>query len=47
MKEPIYGMCIHCGAVEVKLNQLLGYKDLSDIGESNRYPYGNGCEVCD
>ena len=45
--EPVYGMCTHCGAVEVELvNGVSGYRDLSQEGESERYPVGYGCEVC-
>lgn len=42
----VYGMCLHCGSVEVELNNQTGTKDLSDIGESASYPVGYGCEVC-
>lgn len=46
-RPPVYGMCTHCGAVEVQLlNGVTGHRDLSDIGESDRYPVGYGCEVC-
>ena len=41
-----YGMCTHCGAVEVLLNSVTGHRDLSHMGESSRYPTGHGCEVC-
>ena len=45
--EPTYGMCLHCGSVEVALvNGVAGYRDLSDIGEHERYPVGYGCEMC-
>lgn len=48
MEEPVYGMCIHCGSIEVRLTHPpFGTRDLSDIGESDRYPLGSGCEVCD
>jgi hypothetical protein len=43
---PTYGHCTHCGAVEVALAQVAGYRDLSAIGESDRYPVGYGCELC-
>ena len=45
-KEPIYGLCVACGSVEVALVRFTGYRDLSGIGESTRYPTGYGCEVC-
>lgn len=41
-----YGLCTHCGSVEVALNCVTGTRDLSDIGESDTYPTGYGCEVC-
>lgn len=41
-----YGLCLHCGSVEVALNCVTGTRDLSDIGESDTYPTGYGCEVC-
>ena len=44
--EPTYGMCTGCGSVEVALNRVTGYRDLSSMGESSRYPTGYGCEVC-
>lgn len=44
--EQVYGMCTHCGAVEVLLMQPYGFRDLSSIGESPDYPVGYGCEVC-
>ncbi len=43
---PRYGMCTACGSVEVELNFVTGLRDLSHIGESDRYPTGYGCEVC-
>lgn len=46
-REPAYGMCTACGSVEVALNQVAGYRDLSDMGESSAYPTGYGCEMCD
>lgn len=42
-----YGQCTACGAIEVALNFVQGYLDLSSIGESSRYPQGYGCELCD
>lgn len=47
MPEIVYGLCTHCGAVEVRLNRPSGTRDLSHIGESSEYPVGYGCEVCD
>ncbi len=45
--ETTYGMCLHCGSVEVALIEgVAGYRDLSDIGEHERYPVGWICEVC-
>lgn len=45
--DRVYGMCTHCGAVEVRLIlPISGYRDFSDIGESANYPTGYGCEVC-
>jgi hypothetical protein len=46
LEDDVYGMCIHCGAVEVKLVKATGTRDLSGIGESAAYPVGFGCEVC-
>jgi hypothetical protein len=43
---PIYGMCLACRSIEVCLNNVVGYRDLSHIGEHPRYPVGHGCEVC-
>lgn len=43
---PVYGMCLSCRSVEVWLNNVAGYRDLSHIGEHPRYPVGHGCEVC-
>jgi hypothetical protein len=40
------GRCLACGAIEVNLNRVDGYDDLSSIGESPAYPYGYGCELC-
>ena len=42
----VYGMCTCCGSVEVALDCATGFRDLSSIGESDRYPTGYGCEVC-
>lgn len=42
----MYGMCIGCGSVEVALINPTGTRDLSDMGESDAYPVGYGCEVC-
>jgi hypothetical protein len=41
-----YGKCLACGSVEVRLNKVTCHVDLSDIGESDSYPAGYGCEVC-
>jgi hypothetical protein len=46
VREPVYGMCAACGSVEVELNQVDGHRDLSYIGESDKYPTGYGCEAC-
>lgn len=43
---PTFGMCLHCGAVEVALVQPTGTRDFSNIGESPAYPTGYGCEAC-
>ena len=43
--EP-YGLCAACGAIEVRLLRVAGFRDLSHRGESDRYPVGYGCEVC-
>lgn len=45
-REPIGGMCTACGSVEVILNNPTGVRDMSDIGESDEYLTGYGCEVC-
>lgn len=45
-KEPVYGMCLACRAIEVELFDVIGTRDLSHIGEHPRYPVGYGCEVC-
>lgn len=42
----VYGQCRACGAVEVALVAPSGTRDLSDIGESEEYPTGYGCELC-
>jgi len=42
----IYGMCLACRAIEVELFDVIGTRDFSDIGESDKYPVGYGCEVC-
>lgn len=42
----VYGMCTACGSVEVALASSGGTRDLSDIGESDVYPVGYGCELC-
>jgi hypothetical protein len=44
---PVYGQCISCGCIEVELTQQRGTQDLSSIGEDPKYPFGNGCEVCE
>jgi hypothetical protein len=45
--ETTYGMCTHCGSVEVELvNGVSGYRNLSGMGEAERYPVGYGCEAC-
>ena len=41
-----YGMCLACRSIEVALNNVIGTRDFSDIGESPVYPVGHGCEVC-
>jgi hypothetical protein len=40
------GMCLACRSIEVELNEVIGIRDFSDIGESSAYPVGHGCEVC-
>ena len=45
-RPKVYGMCTHCGAVEVELNTVTGIRDLSELGESPTYSTGFGCEVC-
>ena len=42
----VYGMCLACRSIEVGLVEQIGTRDLSDIGESDTYPTGYGCEVC-
>lgn len=44
--EPAYGMCISCRSIEVRLDEVIGTRDFSHIGESAEYPVGVGCEVC-
>ena len=46
MSSQTYGMCTACGSVEVLLITPSGTRDLSHMGESDRYPVGYGCEVC-
>lgn len=43
--EPVYGMCTACRSVEVRLNRPHGTTKIE--GESDHYPVGYGCEVCD
>lgn len=40
------GACTACGGIEVLLDSITGYRDLSHMGESAAYPTGYGCEVC-
>ncbi|WNM68481.1 hypothetical protein SEA_STARCEVICH_42 [Mycobacterium phage Starcevich] len=44
--DTVYGMCTACGSVEVALMQPTGSRNLSHIGESDTYPTGHGCEMC-
>lgn len=44
--QRVSGMCTACGAIEVYLDRIDGFKDYSSIGESDRYPVGYGCEAC-
>ncbi|ABQ86109.1 hypothetical protein PBI_TWEETY_40 [Mycobacterium phage Tweety] len=44
--DVVYGMCTACGSVEVALMQPTGSRNLSHIGESDTYPTGHGCEMC-
>lgn len=44
--EPVYGMCLACRSIEVRLIEVIGARDFSNIGESDEYPVGDGCEVC-
>lgn len=46
MTAPIYGMCLDCRSIEVRLDEQVGTRDFSNIGESDRYPVGYGCEAC-
>jgi membrane protease subunit (stomatin/prohibitin family) len=43
---PAYGACLNCGCIEVRLVTVIGYRDLSDMGESSTYPVGDTCEMC-
>lgn len=43
---PIYGMCLACRSIEVVLNEVVGTRDFSSIGEHPEYPVGYGCEAC-
>ena len=43
---PVYGFCLACRSIEVRLNKATGTRDFSDIGEASNYPTGYGCEVC-
>jgi hypothetical protein len=43
---PTYGLCLTCGALEVRLDAVTGHRDYSSIGEPSRYPTGHGCELC-
>jgi hypothetical protein len=45
--KPIYGQCLGCRAIEVRLNNVVRYVDLAYMGESSAYPQGYGCELCD
>lgn len=45
-RSVIYGQCTACGSIEVELDSIKGYRDFSDIGESDCYPVGYGCEAC-
>jgi len=44
--EEVYGLCLACGSVEVRLLKATGVRDMSAIGESSEYPCGYGCAVC-
>lgn len=44
-RKPTYGKCTACGAVEVALNRPHGTVAIE--GESDHYPVGYGCELCD
>lgn len=39
------GKCTMCGAVETKLNRVSGFVAIPE--ESDHYPIGYGCELCD
>ena len=41
------GHCQRCGAIEVRLSNVVGHTDLRCIGEDAAYPVGYGCELCD
>lgn len=45
-RDPVYGMCTGCGAIEAALIQATGTRDFSAIGEASDYPTGYGCEHC-
>ena len=44
---PAIGWCTACGSIEVVLNAITGTRDFSHLGESDAYPTGYGCELCD
>jgi hypothetical protein len=46
VSAPTYGQCTACGSIEVALNEVSHYRDLSAVGESDAYPCGYGCELC-
>lgn len=46
MTTPTYGMCLACRSVEVEIYDVCGTRDMSWMGEHERYPVGYGCEVC-
>lgn len=46
MSEPTYGLCLCCRSVEVALDNVVGTRDLTSIGEHSDYPVGWGCELC-
>lgn len=45
-EDRAYGMCLACRSIEVELFKVIGTRDFSNIGESDKYPVGYGCEVC-